>query len=288
MTKTGKVAKKKSAHRTAHYRAILIPKVRKLISVLRRGWAAMGPLEQGERLCELTALGCSARGLEKELNHSATSIRRHMAIAGLPEEDRQAIGAGASAKKILEQKASKERHRIQAERVIEDRKTGALSNQVAEIIFDFCLATEGPGGMPVYGEVAEKLFNETRKNLYVSDASGYRMVTVSKKKGAANGLFNKNRPTQGKDAPGHQAEWLANVVWAIAPEQPIWDSAFDKAEHRVSELTPKRKTPSEMYKDRIRRLVEISASPARRPRDPGAWSLGRQGGAAPAIKPKKA
>jgi hypothetical protein len=287
MTTRKKVTKKKDILKTAHYRTMLIPKVRKLVSVLRQVWPAMGLLERGKRLSELTAFGCSARGLERELKRSATSIRRHIAIAGLPEEDRQAIDAGASAKKILEQKASDERHRLQAERVIKDRKTGALSDEVAGIILDFCRAKGGPRRIPVYGEDAEKLFNQTRTYLYVFDRSGYRTVTVSRKNGVKE-LFNRTRPAHEKDAfwISYQAAWLANVVRAIAPERPIWESALDKAENRVSELTPKRNPPIEIYQDPILRWATLSASPARRAPYTGAWSLGRQGGAAASVKPK--
>ena len=74
------------------------------------------------------------------------------------------------------------------------------------------------------------------------------------------------RPAQGKDVPwlGYQAKWLANVIWARAPERLIWESALKKAEDRASEVLPPKKTPSERYEDRTRRLKEISASPARR------------------------
>jgi hypothetical protein len=62
----------------------------------------------------------------------------------------------------------------------------------------------------------------------------------------------------------YQAEWLANIVWAIAHERPIWESALTKAEHRAAELKPKPKTPTEIYLDRRRRLAELSVSPVRR------------------------
>jgi hypothetical protein len=63
---------------------------------------------------------------------------------------------------------------------------------------------------------------------------------------------------------GYQAEWLANIVWALAPERSIWERSLNKAQHRIIELKPKEKTPSEVYEDRMQRLAELSASPPAR------------------------
>src|ERR1017187_3200339 len=110
MTKSRKVPivdKKKRAYETAHWRTMADPAVRKLVSYLQLGWKSMGPLERGRLLHELAALGCSTRGLEKELGQSATSIRRHIVLATLPEADRKAIEYGASSKKILDRKSTR-------------------------------------------------------------------------------------------------------------------------------------------------------------------------------------
>ena len=48
---------------------------------------------------DLTALGCSTRGLGEELGQSATTVRRHIAIAKLPAAQREAVRNGKSAKK---------------------------------------------------------------------------------------------------------------------------------------------------------------------------------------------
>lgn len=95
---------------------------------------------RGERLQRLISLGCSTRGLGAELGKSATTIRRHMVIAGLPAADRRAIEGGASAKGILKLKETADRiQRIQA-RVDKDQKKGAISDQIASIILWFCHA----------------------------------------------------------------------------------------------------------------------------------------------------
>src|ERR1035438_10922405 len=89
MTKGRKATKKKMAtheHQSLHRRTMADPKVAEMVAVLREGWPEMGPVERGDRLRELTALGCSTRGLEEELKQSATSIRRHIVLAELPEQ----------------------------------------------------------------------------------------------------------------------------------------------------------------------------------------------------------
>src|ERR1017187_7182934 len=117
MTKRRKVPikeTKKRAHETAHWRTMADPAVQKLVSNLQLGWGSMGVLERGSLLRELAALGCSIRGLEKELGQSTTSIRRHIVLATLPEADRKAIDAGASATPKLRSAAGGEPLRRQS------------------------------------------------------------------------------------------------------------------------------------------------------------------------------
>jgi hypothetical protein len=269
--------KKKRAHDTAHRRTMTNSTVRELVSKLQQGWGSMGPLERGERLCELSSRGCSTRGLETELQQSATNIRRHMALAKLPEKDRKAIQAGASAKKILALKAIADRHKRQQKRVDEDRKTGALSDGIATNILEFCRAGKQLRKSPILTGDVLILLNTVEWHLSQFAASGHRPVRVSQKL-KLNARFRKMRPTKAEDTfwMDYQAKWLANVIWASAPEGPIRDKALQKAVSRAGELTPKR-TPSEMYQDRTRRLAEISTPPPWRKADKGARSMPRQG-----------
>ena len=280
MTKSIRVTikgKKKRAHDTVHRRRMTDSTVRELVSKLLQGWGSMGPLERGERLCELSSLGRSTRGLETELQQSATSIRRHMALAKLPEKGRKAIQAGASAKKILVLKAIADRHKRRQQRVDEDRKTGALSDQLATTILEFCRAGKQLRKSPILKGDVPILLKEVEWHLSQFAASGHRPVRVSQKL-KLNARFRKMRPTKAEDTfwMNDQGEWLANVVWASAPERPIRQRALQKAEKRAGELTPKR-TPSEMYQDRALRLAQIFASPAGRKADKGARSMPRQG-----------
>ena len=281
--------KTKHARRTAHRQSMADPRVRKLVDVLRRCWKSMGPIKRGERLRELTTLGCSMRGLEGKLKQSATSIRRHMLLAELPEEDRKAIEAGSSAKKILVQKADAKRKKCQGERIIEDQKTGAISDEVAAIILEFCRAKEGGNRVPRSGESAEKLMIQTLAELFKREASHERVPRVSKKLGM-KGLLRKTKPRKDNDEAliAYEAKWLARLVLAKAPERPIWENAIEKAERRVRELTPQ-KRPSEMWWDGvwrgIRRSEELAAPCVRPVYKGGARSImERQGRPGPPPK----
>jgi hypothetical protein len=123
---------------TAHRRAVADAKLRKLIDELRDKWNGTGRIERGERLRELSALGCSARGLGEELGQSATTVRRHIELANLPESQRNAVKRGASAKKILQRKALFERRKRARKRIEDDQKTGSLSDEIAGIMIEFC------------------------------------------------------------------------------------------------------------------------------------------------------
>jgi hypothetical protein len=287
MTKSRKVPiveKKKRANETAHWRTMADPGVRRLVGNLQSGWKSMGPLERGRLLCELAALGCSTRGLEKELGQSTTSIRRHIVLATLPEADRKAIESGASSKKILAQKAIADRHRRWQTRLDEDRKTGALSDKIATDILAFCRAGKQLRKNPILTGDVPILLNTVEWHLSQFATSGNRAVRVSKKL-ELNAQFRKMRPPKAKDAfwMEYQGKWLANFVWASAPEGPIRDRALQKAAARAGELAPTR-TPIEMYKDRARRLAEISTPPPWRKADKKAWSLQRQGSLTPTTK----
>jgi hypothetical protein len=207
-----------------------------------------------------------------------------MALAKLPEKDRRAIQAGASAKKILALKAIADRHKRRQARVDEDRKTGALSDELATTILEFCRAGKQLRKSPILAGDVPILLNTVEWHLLQFAASGHRPVRVSQKL-KLNARFRKMRPTKGEDTfwMDDQGEWLANVLWASAPKGPIRDKALQKAISRAGELIPKR-TPTEMYRDRARRSAEISTPPPWRKVDKGARSLERQGKPTPATK----
>lgn len=288
MIKGRKATKKKKAtheHQSLHRRTMADPKVAEVVSVLRGGWPEMGPVERGDRLRELTALGCSTRGLEEELKQSATSIRRHLVLAGLPEQDREAIESGASAKKILARKADADRYRRQAQRVIDDQKTGAMSDDIASVILEACRMKDWPCKAPVSSDFARQFLSETLRSLHRLETNGGKSARISKKLGLKR-LLSKTKPPKGEVEflMTHQADWLASVVRAKAPERPIWELAIQKAQRRFKELTPQ-KRPIEIWRDNQRRLAEISNSPSRPMYRRVALSIEQQGKPTRSTKP---
>jgi hypothetical protein len=287
MTRARKPAKVHRTNKNRHYRSKLKPKVQKLIDVLRTGWAAMGALERGQRINRLVSIGCSRRGLGRELKQSATSIRRHVEIACLPEEDRRAIAAGASVKKILALKANTARQRERQQRVDEDNRTGALSRDVATTIIEFCRLGKQLRKDPMIRGNFRRLLDRVKTHLRDFEAAGHRTPKMSKARGPHK-LFWKVRPRKVKNSNQlvHQGEWLAEVLWLIEPEPSIRARGLEKALGRAKEL-PYQKTAIEMWEDRITWLKEVSASPVR-PFYPGgaAGSMKRQGRPTETSKPK--
>ncbi len=209
----------------------------------------MSPLKRGQRINELTSLGCSRRGLGREFDVAATSIRRDLEIAGLPESDRKAIDAGASAKRTLALKTTAGRQRRRQQRVDEHRKTGTLSDGVATTILEFCRTGNELRKHPIIGRDFPILLNRIAMHIRLFEASGHNTVRVSRKLELLSS-FRKMRPRAPKGTLGvvHQAVWLAEILWVIGPEVPIWESALIKARKRAGELLPKR-TPIESFED---------------------------------------
>lgn len=61
---------------TAHQRAMSNPKVHEILNILRFGLKKLSPRERDEQLNKLDDLGCSIRGIAKELKIPASSLRR--------------------------------------------------------------------------------------------------------------------------------------------------------------------------------------------------------------------
>jgi hypothetical protein len=212
-----------------------------------------------------------------------------MDIAGLPEDDRKAIAAGASAKTILARKATADRQKRIQERVDEDQKTGTLSDAAATIILEFCRSGNDLRKALMIRGIFPILLDNVESLVRSFEASGRRAVKVSKKV-EPYALFRKTRPRKAKNAPAlpHQAGWLAEVLWLIAPESPIRASAILKARRRSGELLPKR-TPIESWNDAYSnseaRKIELSNIPPRKVYSGGARLMPRHGRASPSPDP---
>ncbi len=100
-----KTSKKRplAPHRKQQQLVLAQPPNRDLLLALKRNWKYLDLIEQADEVNSLLCLGCTQRGLAYELGVAATTIRRRVQIAHLPEEHRNAIKGGASAKTILKQ-----------------------------------------------------------------------------------------------------------------------------------------------------------------------------------------
>lgn len=212
MTPRRKITAQKRKHVTAHRRASASQAVAALIVQLRRSWKALDRVERGDRLCELAKLGCSTRGLGEELGLSATTIRRHIDLASMPESAREAVKAGASSKKILAAKAANVRRQKKQKRVTDEQRTGALSDEIADIILWFCSGKGRPARTRILiGDLPEFL-NSLR--VYLSrEMQREQPIKATKRLGPA-GLVTAAKPSGDPASEGtlwmdYFAEWLA-------------------------------------------------------------------------------
>jgi len=264
MTHQRRKRKKTRVNDTAQARALASLKVVLLSRALRTQWKSLDKIERGERLRVLAGLGCSTRGLEHALGQSATSIRRHIELACLPPGFRDAIKAGASAKKILARKAVANRARQSLKRVLADEDTGNLSDEVADLITRFCRAEEQPLETPVLKTEISRFLGSVAAYLSTFEVSGRRFPRIPKRLGIT-ALFKATCPEVVADQfwMEHQAEWLANIIWIRSPERPIWERAIQKAKALAKTSEPD-KSIADLYAERELRLSLRHLSPARR------------------------
>ncbi len=258
MTPPRKAPKRTRKHVTAHRRALKDPHVVKLIAGLRKRWKLIDGIERGDRLRALAALGCSTRGLGKKLRQSATTIRRHLDLAALPTKSRQAVKAGASAKMILAKKADLDRQRRIRQRIVEDQKTGALSDEVADIILEFCRGEGDPSRTPILESEIADFMQSVAFCLGDCEARWQCGIKATKRMGIV-GLFERTKPpVAAENWMEYQTEWLANIVLAKAPELQIRMAALYKAVRRAVELkvATDQRTPLEAFHEQaVRKFI---------------------------------
>jgi len=210
--------------------------VRKRIDLLKIQWKNLDNIERGERLNELLGRGCSSRGLEKKLNVPATTIRRYYTLAKLPKDERAALRAGETQKKALARNAARDRSRERNERIAEERKSGALSDELAKIILDFVRFR----GVIAIEHVRDNAFltmmNATRE--YSRNTRGYRPAPMRLPLSIRlKDLYDATRPRQSSDdyEIDYEARWLATILISLAPEEEIRETAMNRAERDVWE-----------------------------------------------------
>jgi hypothetical protein len=237
--------------------------VRKRIDLLKSEWRNLDNIQRGKLLNALLSRGCCLRGLGEKLEVPATTIRRYCTLAKLPKEERAALKAGETQKKALARKAERDRLRERNERIAEERKSGALSNELARIILDF-LRTAGPlGKEPVWDTSIITLMTATKD--YSRNTFGFRpTLTPLPQRLTLIELYQLTRPCRDQEEfeLAYQARWLATILVSLAPEEEIRETAMEKAERDVWErglsLDPKLAGLGLEYQVRKRRLSPLN------------------------------
>jgi hypothetical protein len=242
---------------TAHNRAVADPRIKKLVVALHRRWDLIGPIERGDRLCKLVQQGCSPRGLEEDIGHSATTIRRHMALAALPDKEREAVKAGHSAKKILARKADADRRRKMLRRLAEDQKTGKWSDRLADAILEFCRTKVGFPQPNIRESDFSTFLSEVRNALGRLEAAGVKGIKMSVRLDLRQ-RFERTCPRNDIDefAMAQRARWLATFLLAEASERPIRELGIEKAINRQAELRVPMTTMAN-YQTRLARYIRL-------------------------------
>jgi hypothetical protein len=234
-----KTRAKKRTLLTRHSRKKRNAIVQKKILELRTAWDFLGPVARGEWLRELTALGCTQRGIAKDIRVSATNVRFHLDLAKLTQTEKQAITEGASAKRavLILQERQEEQKRI--DRVRAERATAAISDQLGKDIVEFCSSVQvwiRPEDLKkeeivlVEGDV-EGLFVEVRGAIEMRVRGYLRMPPAAATRLDFRTVSRIVKPNQ-KEYDfwmSWLAHWLAVTILSVAPEAFIRDAALKKA-----------------------------------------------------------
>ena len=252
---------------TAHRRAVSGPVVRRLFEQLQKGWEEMDHVSRGDHLGDLVKRGCTNRGLAKDLNQSEATIRRYTILASLPEADRKALKNGESAKEALKRKAFLDRVRKNRERFEEEIRSGGPSDEIADVILDFCRAKDGVPDSPT-DDVYLLCLLDMVKRYSRGDVDARPIPSTGRKKLRLVELFRTTEPPKSTDdfEFERKAEWLANILLGIEPEYVIRENAMGKAENRRGELEDKL-TPQQREQRAWDRYRFLEAGPSHWPKN---------------------
>lgn len=219
-----------------HRKVASSPEVSPLIDDLRRDWGLCDTVQRGDRLRDLVRLGCSLRGLARDLDIPEPTLRRYVTLSLLPEADREALKAGGSAKKAMERKAIKDHASAGQQRLNEEKRSGAPSDKGTDIILDFC--KNGVPDEPIIDCDLPLLLEDVRRFTRGELGPPPPVIQLPKKISLPE-LYRITRPPKSPDEEwlGHRVIWLAKIMMAIAPEFDIRETAMNKAEKRAEELS---------------------------------------------------
>jgi hypothetical protein len=213
--------------------------VREKISSLYRKWDLLDPITRGERLLELTQLGCSRRGLAEELSVSATNIRFHLDLTALNPSNQEAVKAGSSAKEAINQLQKQREIQARIDRIRQEQATSGISDQLAKDIALF-LAKERiwrgdedfkPKAVTIGEDYVERFFAELRWAFEVRFIGPAAIPRLTPRHKDFTVICQATCPDQ-KEYEfwfAWLADWLALSLLIAAPEVHIRDAALKKA-----------------------------------------------------------
>ena len=141
------------------------------------------------------------------------------------------------------------------ERLNEENRSGALSDEVADIILNFCRMRDGIPETQIRDYDLSNLLGMVKE--FTRGELGPCPPPIKlPRKISLTELYRMTRPPEsdGHMWLGHRAIWLAKIVMAIAPEFLIRVTALAKVEKRAAEL--------EVKPNRGRGTSEACAAPA--------------------------
>jgi hypothetical protein len=261
---------------TTHRRTLLRKNVRKRVAELRGEWYRLDCVERGDRLRELVKDGCSSRGLAKELHVSATTVRRHVEIAELPESLRHAIVNGESAKKQLEEAMSMRAQARLADRLAIEKRTGQVSDELADVVIAFCKGKLASGmsmtrdELPLFLTSLEQHLQQPELFPVPRLRISMRLALIDRLKAAKP----KNPQTDFEFA--QLAEWLASFILATEPQRAIWERALKKVRRREKEFIRRSHRSIKDVMQKFGKVILLDI-PARRVTGPAREVMTRQG-----------
>src|ERR1035437_5681035 len=129
---------------TAHRKIACSPEVKLLMGKLRKDWQNLDDIQLGDFLRDLVSRGCSLRGIASDLVVPETRLRRYMNLSSPPKPQQAAVDAPVSNKKASGGDAVRDPVgpgmdlSKGMDRPAVEKPTRDLSDEVADIILDFC------------------------------------------------------------------------------------------------------------------------------------------------------
>jgi hypothetical protein len=250
-------ARRLAPHRKHQHLALADLTNRERLTALLSNWANLDFVSQGDEIRSLIRIGCTQRGLAKELEVAPTTIGQRVHIAQLSEEHRSAIRAGASAKTLLEQVRIE---KIEAYLVARFSRPEQRAQRLRELQ-DFVADTI------VNFKISPRMYKElNRPILEFVRIEAQRLGPKRLPKPArlfAKVLESSEPPPNKRQQLGQQQKWIGTALARIEPDQALLTQAVTEllavlvAENQKAQYT-------ERNIDQIRVLQQLKTAPQKK------------------------